>query len=133
SGNGSSTAAGAASASAAAAKPAAGASPAGGASGPAARAGSAQAGAAPRDADRRLSPAVRRLAAEHDLALDRIEGSGRNGRITRRDVLQFLESKPAGQAGAAALQPSASLSASAPQASQPAAARPPAGPLEAGV
>src|SRR5690554_1490469 len=47
--------------------------------------------ARPRQAGQRLSPAVRRLAAEHDLELTRIEGTGRDGRITRRDVIRYLE------------------------------------------
>ena len=34
-----------------------------------------------------LSPAVRRLLDEHDLAVDDVAGSGRDGRITRADVL----------------------------------------------
>jgi 2-oxoglutarate dehydrogenase E2 component (dihydrolipoamide succinyltransferase) len=34
----------------------------------------------------RLSPLVKRLAAEHALSLDAIEGSGRDGRITHKDV-----------------------------------------------
>ncbi|HZB71467.1 MAG TPA: dihydrolipoamide acetyltransferase family protein, partial [Acidimicrobiales bacterium] len=36
------------------------------------------------------SPVVRRLLAEHSLAPDRIPGSGRDGRITRNDVLAAL-------------------------------------------
>lgn len=39
----------------------------------------------------RISPAVRRLADEHRLDLERIEGSGLGGRITRKDVLAFLD------------------------------------------
>ena len=39
----------------------------------------------------RLSPAVRRLAAEHNLDVDRIAGTGMGGRVTRNDVLRFLE------------------------------------------
>lgn len=39
----------------------------------------------------RISPAVRRLADEHRLDLERIEGSGLGGRITRKDVLAYLE------------------------------------------
>jgi 2-oxoglutarate dehydrogenase E2 component (dihydrolipoamide succinyltransferase) len=39
----------------------------------------------------RLSPAVRRLAAEHEIELAQVAGSGRNGRITRRDVIEFLD------------------------------------------
>jgi 2-oxoisovalerate dehydrogenase E2 component (dihydrolipoyl transacylase) len=44
----------------------------------------------PRGASR-LSPAVRRLAAEHSIDLDRVPGTGMGGRITRDDVLRFLE------------------------------------------
>jgi len=44
--------------------------------------------AAPRQ---RLSPAVRRLAEEHGIDPGRIAGSGQNGRVTRDDVLAFLE------------------------------------------
>ncbi len=53
----------------------------------------------------RLSPAVRRLAAEHELELSEIEGSGRNGRITRRDVVRFLETGPSQGAARPAPQP----------------------------
>ncbi len=58
----------------------------------------------------RLSPAVRRLAAEHELELSEIEGTGRKGRITRRDVIRFLEtgpSEPARPAAPSAPSPSA--------------------------
>lgn len=48
----------------------------------------------------RLSPAVRRLAREHSIDLSRIAGTGMGGRITRDDVLQYLES---GAATAAAV------------------------------
>lgn len=43
-----------------------------------------------------LSPAVQRLVLEHRLDPSRIEGTGRDGRITKGDVLEHLES--AGQA-----------------------------------
>jgi pyruvate dehydrogenase E2 component (dihydrolipoamide acetyltransferase) len=36
------------------------------------------------------SPIVRRLAAEHDLDLSRISGSGKGGRVTREDVEQAI-------------------------------------------
>ena len=42
--------------------------------------------------NRRLSPAVRRLVAEHNLDLGAIQGTGRNGRVTRRNVIEFIES-----------------------------------------
>lgn len=38
----------------------------------------------------RLSPVVRRLVAEHQLNPASISGSGRDGRITREDVLAFI-------------------------------------------
>ncbi len=40
----------------------------------------------------RLSPVVRRLIAEHQLNPASIAGSGRDGRITREDVLAFIAS-----------------------------------------
>lgn len=39
----------------------------------------------------RFSPVVRRMAAEHGLDLSQIDGTGRNGRVTKRDVLAALE------------------------------------------
>ena len=39
----------------------------------------------------RLSPAVRRLAREHDVDLSRVTGTGMGGRITRDDVQNYLE------------------------------------------
>ncbi|ALO47421.1 dihydrolipoamide acetyltransferase family protein [Pseudohongiella spirulinae] len=38
-----------------------------------------------------VGPAVRRLLREHKIDIDRISGSGRDGRVTRDDVLHFLE------------------------------------------
>jgi 2-oxoglutarate dehydrogenase E2 component (dihydrolipoamide succinyltransferase) len=59
-----------------------------------------------RDDHQRLSPAVRRLAAEYRLDLKAVPGSGRNGRITRRNVLDFIQRQksapPAAPTGAAA-------------------------------
>ncbi|WP_308639066.1 dihydrolipoamide acetyltransferase family protein [Paenibacillus silvisoli] len=40
----------------------------------------------------RYSPAVQQLAAEHNVNLSAIEGSGLGGRITRKDVLAYIES-----------------------------------------
>lgn len=41
---------------------------------------------------RRYSPAVLMLAQEHGIDLEQVEGSGRGGRITRKDLLQLIES-----------------------------------------
>ncbi len=52
-----------------------------------------------------ISPLVRRLADEHDVPLDEVEGTGTGGRIRKQDVLRFVEerkakpqAKPAAQA-----------------------------------
>lgn len=50
------------------------------------------------DGGQRLSPAVRRLAREHSVDLSQIQGTGLGGRITRNDVLRFLEAAPPAQA-----------------------------------
>ncbi len=43
-----------------------------------------------------ISPIVARLAAEHQLDLHQVPGSGLHGRITKQDVLDYLERKAAG-------------------------------------
>ena len=48
-----------------------------------------------------ISPLVRRLADEHSVDLDQLEGTGTGGRIRKQDVLKFVEeqkSKPAAKA-----------------------------------
>jgi 2-oxoglutarate dehydrogenase dihydrolipoamide succinyltransferase (E2 component) len=44
-----------------------------------------------RDGARRYSPVVMRMAQEHGLDLEQIEGTGRGGRVRKQDVLAFLE------------------------------------------
>lgn len=61
----------------------------------------------------RYSPAVQTLAAEHNIDLTLVAGTGMGGRITRKDVLTFLES------GGARSAASISASQPAPMASQP--------------
>jgi len=39
----------------------------------------------------KLSPAVRRLLKQYDLSVDAISGTGRDGRVTRQDVLDHIE------------------------------------------
>ncbi|MGH2655056.1 MAG: dihydrolipoamide acetyltransferase family protein, partial [Actinomycetota bacterium] len=69
-----------------------------------------------------LSPLVRRLADEHAIDLNRISGSGTGGRITKKDVLGFIESAGAAPAGQPAGQPAAQPTAvQAPTAQAPAA------------
>lgn len=40
----------------------------------------------------RYSPAVLKLAEQHNIDLKKVKGTGRGGRITRKDVLKFIES-----------------------------------------
>ncbi|MGH8556198.1 MAG: 2-oxoglutarate dehydrogenase complex dihydrolipoyllysine-residue succinyltransferase [Methylococcales bacterium] len=42
-----------------------------------------------------LSPAVRRIVLENDLDASRIPGTGKHGRVTKTDVLDYIESHPA--------------------------------------
>jgi 2-oxoglutarate dehydrogenase E2 component (dihydrolipoamide succinyltransferase) len=39
------------------------------------------------------SPVVRRIAEEHDVDLDRVQGTGRGGRTTKKDILAYLEQR----------------------------------------
>ena len=66
------------------------------------------------DARQRLSPAVRRLARDHSVDLSRIQGTGLGGRITRNDVLRYLETTPAPQSAPSATAPVAPTPAPAP-------------------
>jgi pyruvate dehydrogenase E2 component (dihydrolipoamide acetyltransferase) len=56
--------------------------------------------AGPSDEDGRkegrfVSPVVARIAAEHDVDVSRVEGTGRGGRVTKKDILAYIESAPA--------------------------------------
>jgi len=52
-------------------------------------------------ASRRYSPVVQRIADEHGVDLDEVEGSGRDGRVQKKDVLAWVQAH--GGAGAAAV------------------------------
>jgi len=49
----------------------------------------------------RSSPLVRRMAKEHGMDLDEIEGSGADGRVTKDDLLDHIASKEGGKRPAA--------------------------------
>jgi len=77
-----------------------------------------------------VSPVVARIAAEHGVDVDRVEGTGRGGRVTKKDILAYVESGPAEApaAPAAPPQPPAEPPPPAPEAPPtpaPAAAPPP--------
>jgi pyruvate/2-oxoglutarate dehydrogenase complex dihydrolipoamide acyltransferase (E2) component len=44
------------------------------------------------DGASRMTPAVRRLVREHDIDVSQLKGSGAGGRVTRDDVMAFIES-----------------------------------------
>ncbi|MAR00044.1 MAG: dihydrolipoyllysine-residue succinyltransferase [Oceanospirillaceae bacterium] len=86
---------------------------------PAAESASESAPAASAD-DAILSPAARKIAEENDIAPSSIKGTGKDGRVTKEDVLNHLKSGPAeapkaAPAPAAAAAPKAAPVASIPQ------------------
>ena len=52
-----------------------------------------------------VSPVVARIAAEHGIDPAQIEGTGRGGRVTKKDILAYVESGAAAPAPAAAPEP----------------------------
>jgi pyruvate dehydrogenase E2 component (dihydrolipoamide acetyltransferase) len=80
-----------------------------------------------------VSPVVARIAAEHDVDVSQIEGTGRGGRVTKKDILQHIESGPAQAPAAPAEEEAQAPAAPAPQKQPPApAAAPAAAPAGAG-
>jgi len=62
----------------------------------------------------RSSPLVRKIAREHGVSLSQVSGTGLGGRITKQDIMQFIESQGSAQP----------VSTSAPAPAQPSAAAP---------
>jgi len=67
---------------------------------------------APEEPDRtgeklRSSPLVRRIAREHNVDLTRVAGTGLGGRISKKDILKFLERRTPATAEIPAARPSA--------------------------
>jgi 2-oxoisovalerate dehydrogenase E2 component (dihydrolipoyl transacylase) len=97
--------------------------PAAQADAPAAEAAPAEAApAAPSDSSVRMTPAVRRLVREHNIDITQLKGSGAGGRVTREDVLAFVEGRGAEAETAPAAAPEAAAPAEAPAAAPQAAA-----------
>ena len=93
---------------------------------------------APTNGSVRMTPAVRRLVREHGIDISRLHGSGSGGRVTREDVLAFIQRGGTQAAAAPAAAPAAPPAAapSAPPAevappTPPAAAAPAAPPVPA--
>jgi pyruvate dehydrogenase E2 component (dihydrolipoamide acetyltransferase) len=54
------------------------------------------------DSDIRSSPLVRKLAREHNVDLAKVSGTGTGGRVTKQDVLDFVEHRTSAPASTAA-------------------------------
>jgi 2-oxoglutarate dehydrogenase E2 component (dihydrolipoamide succinyltransferase) len=72
------------------------------------------------DEHARSSPLVRKIAREHNVNLAQVSGSGLGGRITKQDILDFIDKKPAAAASASSA-PAPSKPAPSAPASRPAA------------
>ncbi|MDO8141290.1 MAG: dihydrolipoamide acetyltransferase family protein [Candidatus Brocadiales bacterium] len=46
------------------------------------------------EAEKRYSPLVRRLAKEYNINLEEVKGSGEGGRVTKKDIMDYVASKP---------------------------------------
>jgi len=46
------------------------------------------------EAEKRYSPLVRRLAKEFNINLEEVKGTGEGGRVTKRDIMDYVASKP---------------------------------------
>ncbi len=79
---------------------------------------------------RRSTPLVRKMAAEHGLDLSEIPGTGLAGRVTKNDVLGYIDSGAAAGQGAAAPPPSPAPEPTAATAPQPRAPSPAVEPWE---
>ena len=73
------------------------------------------------DEEARSSPLVRKIAREHGISLSQVSGTGLGGRITKQDIMQFIESQGSQptSGGADAFVRSARSEASAPSSSSP--------------
>jgi pyruvate dehydrogenase E2 component (dihydrolipoamide acetyltransferase) len=74
------------------------------------------------DEDVRSSPLVRKIAREHNVDLSQVSGTGLGGRITKQDIMAFIEKGPAATAPAPSPTPSQASVSAPPQPSRPAPA-----------
>jgi 2-oxoglutarate dehydrogenase E2 component (dihydrolipoamide succinyltransferase) len=77
-----------------------------------------------------VSPVVARIAAEHNVDVGSVEGTGRGGRVTKKDILGYIESGQAAQAPAEQESPAGQPQAQSQQQPQPQQAVAPAEPQE---
>jgi pyruvate dehydrogenase E2 component (dihydrolipoyllysine-residue acetyltransferase) len=75
------------------------------------------------DEEARSSPLVRKIAREHGVSLSQVSGTGLGGRITKQDIMSFIESQsssPSAPAPTPSAAPTAAPSAPAPRPAAPA-------------
>jgi pyruvate dehydrogenase E2 component (dihydrolipoamide acetyltransferase) len=71
-----------------------------------------------------VSPVVARIASEHGVDVSQVEGTGRGGRVTKKDILSFIESGAPARAEPVSPAPEEAPQAAAPQPQPPPAATP---------
>ena len=76
------------------------------------------------DEEARSSPLVRKIAREHGVSLSQVTGTGLGGRITKQDIMQFIENQGSAQPVSTPAPASAQPAAAAPAPSRPAAPAP---------
>jgi pyruvate dehydrogenase E2 component (dihydrolipoamide acetyltransferase) len=78
------------------------------------------------DEETRSSPLVRKIAREHGVSLSQISGTGLGGRITKQDILSFIENRAPAAATASTVAPAQPGTAVPPSAQTSRPAAPPA-------
>lgn len=79
----------------------------------------------------RTSPLVRKIAQEHRVDLTRVQGTGLGGRVSKKDILLYLESVKSGESPqAAAIEPPPAVQPAPARGAAQAAAEPAAPPLD---
>jgi 2-oxoglutarate dehydrogenase E2 component (dihydrolipoamide succinyltransferase) len=76
-----------------------------------------------------ISPVVAKIASEQGVDLFQVKGTGQGGRITKKDILTYIESRGPATAGPAVAAPLAPAMPAAPAPTVPAAIAPAAGPI----
>ena len=77
------------------------------------------------DEDVRSSPLVRKIARENNVDLGQVTGTGLGGRITKQDIMAFIEKGPATAAAAPQIAPAPQADGTSQPASRPEPASPP--------
>jgi 2-oxoglutarate dehydrogenase E2 component (dihydrolipoamide succinyltransferase) len=73
----------------------------------------------------RSTPVVRKIAEEHGIDIEAVSGSGHAGRVTKQDILSYIEGGAPAPAAPSGAQPAASPAPAAPQPSAPPSMRAP--------